>query len=77
MITALNNKERVFVIEREGFFTEKYFVNLSEIPTILIKQLEKGDTFKIFEYWNGKMKKCSKTHLNEMFEANQIEFKIK
>ena len=77
MKTIINNNERVFLIHREGYFNRDFFCNLSQIPDILTNELEKNDSYTISEYWNKKFKKCSKRHLNEMFQANQITFKIK
>lgn len=76
MKTTIDNNQRVFVINYNGFFTQKFFCNLSDIPQILIDHLQKGDSFTIYEYWNGKLQKCSKKFLNEMFEANNINFKV-
>lgn len=76
MKTTINNDARVFQIVRMGFFPRQYFCNLEGIPEILTNELEKNDEFKIFENWNFKMKRCSKKHLNEMFAAHKIDFKI-
>jgi hypothetical protein len=76
MQTIINNNERVFLIHREGFFVRDYFCNLAYIPNILSNELEKHDNYTVSEYWNKKFKRCSKKHLNEMFAANKIEFKI-
>jgi hypothetical protein len=76
MQTIINNNERVFLIHREGFFVRDYFCNLADIPNILSNELEKHDNYTVSEYWNKKFKRCSKKHLNEMFAANKIEFKI-
>lgn len=76
MITTIDNNQRVFLIERLGFSTRKYFCNLKDIPTILNQEIEKNDDFVILEYWNHRLKKVTKTRLNQMFEANQIDFKI-
>ncbi len=76
MITTINNDARVFQIVRLGFFTRQYFCNLEDIPTILKNELEPHDEFQIYENWNFKMKRCTKKFLNEMFAANQIDYKI-
>lgn len=44
---------------------------------VLKTSFENNEEFKIFEYWNRKLKRCSKKHLNEMFVANQINHTIK
>lgn len=75
--TILGGNERVFLIHREGFFTRDYFCNLKDIPFVLKNELEANDSYTISEYWNKAFKRCSKKHLNEMFTANQIDFKIK
>jgi len=76
MITTVDNKCRVFVIVRTGFFTRSYVCNLETIPEILTNELEKNDDFYIMELFNFKLKKCSKKHLNSMFEVHKINFKI-
>ncbi len=77
MITTIDNNQRVFLIQRKGFFTRDYFVNLQDIPNILQNELAKNDCFIISHYWNRKFKRISKKDLNEMFTNNQIDFKIK
>ena len=72
----LDNSQRIFLIKRDGFCTRTYFCNLEHIPTILTSELEKYDSYTIHEFWNFKFKKCSKKHLNAMFEANRINYKI-
>ena len=75
MITTIDNLQSVFVVEREGISKNSIFCNLHDIPKVL-KELEKNDNFVVYRYWNYKLKKCSKKHLNSMFESNQINFKI-
>jgi len=76
MKTTIDNNSRVFLIHRIGFFTRDYFCNLEDIPVILKTELEPNDQYTISEYWNKKFKRCSKKHLNEMFAANKVDFKI-
>lgn len=76
MITTIDNNSRIFVIIRQGFFSRSYVCNLDAIPGILQNELEINDDFIIMEMFNYKLKKCSKKHLNSMFESNQINFKI-
>ena len=76
MITQVDNQSRVFVIVRQGFFTRSYVCNLEAIPEILTNELEKNDDFYIMELFNFKLKKCSKKHLNAMFESHKIDFKL-
>lgn len=77
MQTIINNNERKFLVQSQGFGNQKdIFCNLKDIPTILNTEFEKNEEFKVFEYWNRKLTRCSKKHLNEMFEANQINFRI-
>lgn len=75
MITVIDNNQRVFLVNRKGFATRNYFCNLEGIPSVL-KDLEVNDEFTISENWNGKFKQVSKKRLNEMFEANGINFKL-
>lgn len=78
MITQLDNNQRKFLVQSQGFGNQKdIFCNLADIPNVLKSEFEKNEEFKVFEYWNRKLKRCSKKHLNEMFAANQIDFKIK
>ena len=76
MTTTIDNQSRVFVIVRQGFFTRSYVCNLEAIPEILTNELEKNDDFYIMELFNFKLKKCSKKHLNSMFTAHKIDFKL-
>jgi hypothetical protein len=75
MKTTIDNNQKVFVVTRLGFSTKNIFCNLSDIPNVL-KEFEKNDNFKVQHYWNFKLKNISKKALNEMFKANQINFKI-
>ncbi len=78
MKTIIDNNQRKFLIQSQGFGNQKdIFCNLADIPKILKKAFEKNEEFKIFEFWNRKLKRCSKKHLNEMFIANQINFKLR
>ena len=72
----LDNSQRVFLIKRDGFFTRTYFCNFEHIESILKSELEKYDSFTIHEFWNFKFKKCSKKHLNEMFDGAKIDLKL-
>ena len=76
MKTIIDNQSRIFVIVRQGFFTRSYVCNLEGIPEIITNELEKNDDFYIMELYNFKLKKCSKKHLNSMFEAHKIDFKL-
>ena len=76
MITTIDNQSRVFIIVRKGFFTRSYVCNLEAIPGILKNELEVNDDFYIMELFNFKLKKCSKKHLNSMFQAHKIDFKL-
>jgi len=77
MKTTIDSNERVFLVHRNGFFARDYFCNLKDIPNILTSELEPNDEFTISEYWNKQFKRCSKKFLNEMFVANQVNFKLK
>ena len=76
MKTIIDNQSRIFVIVRQGFFTRSYVCSLEGIPEIITNELEKNDDFYIMELYNFKLKKCSKKHLNSMFEAHKIDFKL-
>ena len=77
MQTIINNNQRKFIVQSQGFGNQKdIFCNLKDIPNVLKSEFEKNEEFKVFEYWNRKLTRCSKKHINEMFEANQINFRI-
>ncbi len=78
MKTTIDNNQRKFLVQSQGFGnTIDIFCNLADIPKVLKKGFAPNTDVKIYEFWNRKLKVCSKRHLNEMFEANQINFKIK
>jgi hypothetical protein len=78
MTRTIDNNQRKFLVQSQGFGSSKdIFCNLADIPNVLKTAFEKNEEFKIYEFWNRKLKLCSKKHLNDMFEANQITFKIK
>lgn len=78
MKTTIDNTHRIFLIRPQGFGTQKdIFCNLKDIPKILRKHFEKNEDFKVYHYWNGTLKSCSKKYINAVFAANQINFKIK
>ena len=75
MITTIDNLQSVFVVEREGISKNSIFFFFFDIPKVL-KELEKNDNFVVYRYWNYKPKKLTKKGLNDLFKANQINFKI-
>jgi len=78
MITTIDNNQRKFLVQSVGFGnTVDVFCNLKTIPEVLQNEVEQNSEFKVFEFWNRRLKRCSKKHLNEMFKANQISFTIK
>jgi len=78
MQTTIDNNQRKFLVQSQGFGGQRdIFCNLKDIPEVLRQEFEPNEEFKVFEYWNRKLKRCSKKHLNEMFVANQVNFKIK
>lgn len=73
MKTTINNNERKFLVQSQGFGSQKdIFCNLANIPFILAEYFEPNEQYKVFEYWNRKLKQVSKKRLNELFTANQI-----
>jgi hypothetical protein len=77
MTTVIDNNQRKFLVQSQGFGnTFDIFCNLNTIPEVLKEVATSNSEFKIYEFWNRKLKLCSKKHLNEMFEANQIDFSI-
>lgn len=78
MITKIDNTQRKFLVQSQGFGnTKDIFCNLQDIPNVLVQEFGPNDKFKVYEFWNRKLKGCSKKYLNEMFVANQIDHKIK
>jgi len=78
MLTTIDNNQRKFLVQSVGFGnTYDIFCNLKDIPTVLNEVAPTNSEYKVYEYWNRKLTRCSKRHLNEMFVANQIDFKIK
>lgn len=78
MTITIDNNQRKFLVQSVGFGnTFDIFCNLKDIPTVLANEETKNTEIKIYEFWNRKLKLCSKKHLNDMFAANQITFKIK
>lgn len=74
----LDNNQRKFLIQSQGLGNQKdIFCNLEHIPEVLEKEFELNEEFKIFHFWNRKLKPCSKKYINEMFEGSKIDFKIK
>ena len=77
MKTTIDNNQRKFLVQSIGCGNIDIFCNLHDIPNVIKANFEPNEEFKIFEYWNRKLKVCSKKHINEMFNANQINYKIK
>jgi len=77
MITTIDNNQRKFLVMSQGFGnTKDIFCNLIDIPKVITEFLAPNEEFLIFEFWNRKLKKCSQKHINSMFLANQIMFRI-
>lgn len=78
MKTTIDNNQRKFLVQSLGFGNSfDIFCNLKDIPNVLASEETKNTEIKIYEFWNRKLKVCSKKFLNEMFVANQVDFKIK
>lgn len=78
MTTTIDNNQRKFLVQSQGYGSQRdIFCNLESIPQVLKESFSPNEEFKVFEYWNRRLKRCSKKHLNEMFVANQVNFKIK
>jgi len=77
MKTTIDNNQRKFLVQSQGFGGQTdIFCNLKDIPNVLKEGFEPKEPIKIYEFWNRRLKVCSKKHLNEMFKANQIDFKF-
>ncbi len=78
MTTVIDNNQRKFLVQSLGLGTTKdIFCNLADIPKVLNEAFEPHEEYKVYEFWNRRLKVCGKNHLNEMFKANHINFKIK
>lgn len=75
-VTLVNNEQRVFQIVKSDLGPKHWFVNLAGIPAIL-QALRPHDKFTVYEFWDTKPRRVTKKALNGMFEANQIDFRIK
>jgi len=75
MKTTIDNTERVYLVTTRGDRTQTYFCNLEQLPEIL-KMDHFGASIEVREFWNEKFYKVSGRDLNEMFQANQIDFCI-
>lgn len=73
MTTTIDNNQRLFIVQRNGFSSDKVACNLKDIPKA-IREFETNDSLTVHEFWSGRLKKCSKKHLREMLEANQIDY---
>ena len=77
MIILIDNNQRKFLVQSQGFGSQRdIFCNLHQIPEVLKNEFSVNEDFKVYEYWNRKLTRCSKKHLNEMFKANKVDFKI-
>lgn len=78
MTLLLDNSQRKFLVQSQGFGSQRdIFCNLNQIPEVLKESFSTNEEFKIFEYWNRGLKRVGKKRINEIFTANQINFKIK
>lgn len=74
MITTINNEQRKFLVQSQGFGNSfDIFCNLKDIPKVVASNTVKNDSYSIYEFWNRKLKKVSKKFLKELYEANQID----
>ena len=71
---TVNGTFRTFMIVDS--YCRNYFCNLAQISRVIDQNSLNPGYYTIYEFWNNKQKKCSKKHLNEMFAANDINFKI-
>lgn len=78
MTTTIDNNHRKFLVQSQGFGSQRdIFCNLEAIPDVLRQAFEPNEEYKVYEYWNRKLTRLSKKRLNELFAANQVNFKIK
>jgi hypothetical protein len=73
MKTTINNNERKFLVQSQGFGNAKdIFCNLRDIPFVLAEYFEKNEEYKVYEFWNRKLTRVSKKRLLELYQANQV-----
>jgi len=78
MTTTIDNNQRKFLVQSVGFGnTFDIFCNLKDLPQVIKENVPTNTDYRVFEYWNRKLRRCGKKHLNEMFVANRINFCIK
>jgi len=73
MKLSIDNSQRKFLVQSQGFGSQRdIFCNLNQIPFVLAEVFEVNEEYKVFEYWNRKLKQVSKKRLAELYKANQI-----
>lgn len=73
MKIQIDNNQRKFLVQSQGFGSQKdIFCNLHDIPFILNEYFEQNEAYKVYEYWNRKLKQVSKKRLSELYKANQV-----
>jgi len=75
MKTTIDNNQRKFIVQAQGWSSQSIVCNLADLPAAMA-EMRPTDPYIILEYWNNRLKRCSKKHLNEMFAANQINHTI-
>lgn len=76
MKTTIDNTQSVFQIVSQGWNSKQLFCNLADVPKVVKEAFEPNETFIIYRTWNFRMKKQSVRQMNELFAANQIDFKF-
>ena len=77
MITTIDNNQRKFIVQSQGWTSRDYICNISCLPKVIKEGIEPNEEYKVFEYINRKLKACSRAHLNAMFTAHNVDFQIK
>jgi ABC-type lipoprotein release transport system permease subunit len=72
MITTIDNNQRVFQIQKQGWQNRSIFCNMADIEKAIKDNLEPHDQYKIYQFWDGKQKPVSKKLLKEFLTANQL-----
>ena len=72
MKTTIDNTQRKFLVQSQGLGQRDIFCNLNDIPFILNEYFEVNEEYKIFEYWNRKLKNVGKKWLKELYKENQV-----
>jgi hypothetical protein len=76
MKITIDHNQRVFLVKGDDSRAH-FFCNLKDVQGVIKMLIAENHAPKIYEYWNQKFTRLTKARINEYFEANQIDFKLK